>query len=200
MVAGCARPHPFAAEQSPPEEDLVPVLVAKKKVKALTLLKNADRYFEVQEKPRNAVPGNALSRFDELRDYRANKVISEGSILTRDDLVSIPVPFGAPEGTWAVALTLHKDQKVPDDIALGMDFDIVGEISEPIKTGIALLNVKLLAVDSRRPMDTRPWVVTVLLTTAQREVLALMEKHGTKLEMKPRSKVVTFPWASTKDK
>ena len=89
-------------------------------------------------------------------------------------------------GTRAVALHLSKDQEFPlHDLLPGRTVDIVGEMSKPIKTGVALLNVKLLAVDSRRSEEDKgPWAVTVQLTPAQVEVLALMQKHAMKLGMR----------------
>src|SRR5262245_50177928 len=94
-----------------------------------------------------------------------------------------------PKGTKAVACKISKDLDVFDRAEPGMQVDIVGEISEPIKTGIALLNVELLAVDGVAVGKERePRTVVVLLTPVQWEVLALMKKHGTKLAMKLQAK------------
>ena len=57
--------------------------------------------------------------------------------------------YRLPKGTRAIAFHLHKGQRLPDGAVPGTAVDIVGAISEPIKTGIALLNVQLLAVDGR---------------------------------------------------
>jgi hypothetical protein len=99
--------------------------------------------------------------------------------------------YRLPKGTRAIAFHLHKGQRLPEGAVPGTAVDIVGEISEPIKTGIALLNVQLLAVDARTVgQDQRgePLAVVVQLTTAQQDVLALMQKHGTKLGIKVRAK------------
>jgi hypothetical protein len=61
------------------------------------------------------------------------------------------------------------------------------ERDSPDGHGIALLNVKLLAV-SGRPMGADRDSVLVELTTAQQEVLILMQKHGTKLGIRLREK------------
>ena len=81
-----------------------------------------------------------------------------------------------------------KGQELPEGAVAGTAVDIVGEISDPIKTGIALLNVKLLAVDSGVPVGAKVELVTVELTPVQHEVLALMQKHGMKLGIKLREK------------
>jgi len=88
-------------------------------------------------------------------------------------------------GTRAVALKFSKDQKIPDGVLPGTAVDIVAEISEPITTGIALLNVKVLAIDITAAANQ---TVTVQVTPAQVEVLALMQKDGTKLRIKLREK------------
>lgn len=97
--------------------------------------------------------------------------------------------YQLPEGTRPVAFHLHKDQEVPNEVKNGMEIDIIGEISEPIKTSIALLNVKLLAMDPK--FKGREQAVTVQLTPAQSEVLYLMQKHGTKLSIRlhPKEKL-----------
>jgi hypothetical protein len=97
--------------------------------------------------------------------------------------------YTIPKGTRAIAFKLHKDELIPDGAVPGTAIDIVGEIREPIKTGIALLNVKLLAVDSRLGLeDERPQAVTVHITTAQEEVLALMQKQGMRLRIRLHAK------------
>jgi hypothetical protein len=94
-----------------------------------------------------------------------------------------------PKGAKAVAVTLAKGQEFPKGAMPGKAVDLVGEISEPSKTGLALLNVILLAVDSGRERgDKRPWVVTVALTPAQVEGLLVMQKHRMELRLKLREK------------
>ena len=94
--------------------------------------------------------------------------------------------YRLPRGTKAIAFKLHKDQQVPDGVVPGTAVDVVGEISEPIKTGIAILNVRLLAMDPK--YEGKEQTVTVQLTLAQEEVLTLMKKHGTKLGIKEKPK------------
>jgi Flp pilus assembly protein CpaB len=94
-----------------------------------------------------------------------------------------------PEGTKAITVELSKGQELPKGAIPGKSVDIIGEIVEPTKTGIALLHVELLAVDSVPLGEDRndaagPRLVTVRLTQAQAEVLALMKKHVTKLWIK----------------
>jgi hypothetical protein len=92
-----------------------------------------------------------------------------------------------PKGTKKVAVKLVP-YKLPEGADPGVAVDIVGEICEPIKTGIALLNVKLLAVDSQPIGGKQEQAVLVALTPAQMEVLDLMKKHGAKLRIKLHDK------------
>jgi hypothetical protein len=72
----------------PPESTpVVSALVAKKNLLAFTLLNRPDHQFEVREFPRDSVPKEALTSFDDLRgNFRLNKPLAEGSWVTRDDL------------------------------------------------------------------------------------------------------------------
>jgi hypothetical protein len=90
------------------------------------------------------------------------------------------------KGTKAIAFDLPKDHQLPEGAVAGTAVDIVGEISEPIKTGIALLNVRLLSYDARR--DGEEQAVTVQLTLTQMEILGLMQKDGAKLRIRLRLK------------
>lgn len=50
-------------------------------------------------------------------------------------------------GTKAITIRLDKDQEFPEGAAALMAVDIVGKISEPVKTGIVIMNVRLVALD-----------------------------------------------------
>src|SRR5438128_2049099 len=89
-----------------------------------------------------------------------------------------------PEGTKAIMIKLPEDRQLPADVDAGMAVDVVGEISEPLKTSIAILNVTLLARDSLPIGAREDRNVTVHLTPAQYKALKLMEKHGTKLSIR----------------
>jgi hypothetical protein len=92
------------------------------------------------------------------------------------------------EGTKAFAFKLHRDENLPEGAVVGCAVDIVGEISKPVRTGIAILNVKLLAVGSVPLGYKGPRSLVVQLTPAQIDVLMLMQKHGTKLKIRLHQK------------
>lgn len=101
-------------------------------------------------------------------------------------------PITIAKGNKAVAIRVHKDLPLPEGVEARVAVDVVGEISEPIKTGIAILNVRILAVDTLRNPAKRIDAVLVELTPAQVEVFLLMEKHemkiGIRLHEKQKSK------------
>ncbi len=103
--------------------------------------------------------------------------------LARDKIDSLVIQQRA-RGTRAVAIKLSRDQKIPGDVLPGTAIDVVAEISEPIQTSIALLNVKVLAI----ARDAGEQAVTVQVTPEQVAVLALMQQDGTKLGIKLREK------------
>lgn len=99
---------------------------------------------------------------------------------------------GIDKGTKIVVVEPAKDREFPKGAVARVAVDVVGEFTEPVKTGIALLNVKLLAVDTLRIGDNVPRAVTVQLTPTQVEVFDLMKKQGAKLRIrlheKPKAK------------
>jgi hypothetical protein len=97
--------------------------------------------------------------------------------------------YRLPKGTKAIALHLSKGEEYPEGAEARSKVDIVCENSEPVKTGISLVNVRLLVLDCQHGGDEpKELVVVVELTEAQMDVLALMQKHGTKLSMRLHDK------------
>jgi hypothetical protein len=101
-------------------------------------------------------------------------------------LFAIPARLDADEsmlakGTRALALNFPKNQPIPDGIIPGAAVDVVAEISDPVKTGVGLLNVKVMAIDVNGIGDQ---TVTLQVTPTQAAVLAMMQKDGAKLALK----------------
>jgi RNA polymerase sigma factor (sigma-70 family) len=101
-----------------------------------------------------------------------------------------PSPPQLSKGTRAFTLKFSQDQGLPEGILPGVAVDVAAEVSEPIKTGIAVLNVKVLAIDTKAGGDR---MVTVELTPTQVTVLALVEKDGTKLSITLHGKEKLLP-------
>jgi Flp pilus assembly protein CpaB len=86
------------------------------------------------------------------------------------------------KGTRAVAVKLAKGQNIPDGVLPGTAIDVVAQTNQPIKTGISLINVKLLAIDMT--LGGVP-TVTVEVTPTQALVIAMVQKDGITLSVEP---------------
>jgi Flp pilus assembly protein CpaB len=105
-------------------------------------------------------------------------------------LFATPARLGADEsmlakGTRALSLKFPKNQPIPDGIFPGAAVDVVAEINDPVKTGVGLLNVKVIAIDVNGIGDQK---VTLQVTPTQAAVLAMMQKEGATLALKLREK------------
>src|SRR4051794_13907974 len=63
----------LAARQPAPEEEKVPVLMAKIKVPGWTPIKEPEKFFEVRMLPESAVSKSSLRSFEDVKDQRLNK-------------------------------------------------------------------------------------------------------------------------------
>src|SRR5262249_34959955 len=85
------------------------------------------------------------------------------------------------KGTYAKSLKFPKQQALPGGMIPGAAVDVVAEINDPIKTGMALLNVKVVAIDVNGIGNQ---TVTLQVTPTQAAVLGMMQKDGAKLTLK----------------
>jgi pilus assembly protein CpaB len=122
LAIGCGLAAAFMtnkliAERSKdaPTVETVSVLVAKKRIPAMTYIKKTEEFFEVQEKSKNDVPKNVLTDLTDkdLKDgFRVSKPFSEGGFLTRDDIISKDqegLSVKVPPGMRAVAVRVTAD-------------------------------------------------------------------------------------------
>jgi hypothetical protein len=89
------------------------------------------------------------------------------------------------KGYLALSIKIAPVDRLPDGFLLMQPLDIVREIDEPAGTGVAFLNVPLLAVDSvgiGRKLEN----LLVAFTPAQLDVYRLMQKqeHGMRVSVK----------------
>jgi Flp pilus assembly protein CpaB len=101
------------SQPAPGDDELIPVLIAKKPLKGLTRIDKASDLFEVQMKRKSSVPKTALSSLDDkkLTNVRLNKPIPQGSCVTPDDLISADL-FGG--------------RQVPKNRAVPIEVDLTG--------------------------------------------------------------------------
>jgi hypothetical protein len=87
-----------------------------------------------------------------------------------------------PTGSKAVLFSLSKGQEIPKGVDCFDAVDIVCEIPGPYS--LAIMNVKLLAIDGKPLGENVLQCVVVELTKPQYDVLILMQKNGTKLGLR----------------
>ena len=87
----------------------------------------------------------------------------------------------SPKGTRPYSIKIAEVENF--EIPVGKMVDVVAEFGQPAHAGIALTNVKLLAVDSRTVQHAYNRVL-LALTPAQEDFVRLVEKIGTALSIK----------------
>jgi pilus assembly protein CpaB len=113
------------------EEDKVTVLVAKKKIPAMTYIKTPADFFEAQERPKGDLPRGFLTSLDDkdLKDgFRVTKPYSENTVLTRDDVFTKEMEGLAtkvPPGMRAVAVRVTAEVIVGGFILPGSRVDVL---------------------------------------------------------------------------
>ena len=159
--------------QEPAESEKITVVVAKKKIDALWFIKKTEDDFELQQRAKNDVPKGALSRLDDkdLKDgFRIARAMKEGTILTRNDVITKEMGGGRPvfpQGKRAIALKVSNESLVGGFVLPGSKVDVVWTYRT--KTGEAgtitiLQNLLVLAVDVQ-PKDEKEAKLTVNTVT-----------------------------------
>jgi pilus assembly protein CpaB len=168
----------------------------------MSFIKNVNEYFEVHEIPGRDVPKGAFSRLDDMdlkNPFRVLHPFSEGSILTREDVLAVPVTVekpGAkdkpreglaavlPPGMRALAFRVDNDDVGAAFILPGSHIDLVGvERTAPDKvvSKKVLEKVLVLAIDTARGGDDKAAVastITVAVTPADAlKLLRVTEKR-----------------------
>src|SRR5260370_25238506 len=175
------------------EVEKVAVLVAKKKMGALTFIKKPDDFFEPQEKSKNDVPKNIMSDLTdkELKDgVRVSRTFGEGSFLTRDDLISKDMEglSGKLEkGMRAVAVNVTAATLVGGFVLPNSKVDVVWTFRTTNNESgclTILQDILVLAVDTQsqrnpdNPQTILAATVTLALKPEDAQKLALATNNG----------------------
>jgi Flp pilus assembly protein CpaB len=181
-AAGCA------SKQVPAEPARMTVLTAKKQIPAMTFIRKADDFFEWQEKPVAVVPRNVLTDLydKDIKDgFRVARAFTEGSVLTRDDLLSGDLDGASrhPVGLRAVAVAI-----TPDAHSFALPGDRVDVMwsyrteSGEVKRQTILQDRLVLAMDMWAVREesgkVRGATVTLALNSAEAEQLATAAPNG----------------------
>lgn len=146
----------ISAKQATP--DSVPVLVAKEKIAAGSVIKDPEKLFVEMRYPAGSTP-NAITSLDDLRNKMVGKSIQPGQWLTPDDL-STNFGLDLPKGYMAMAVKVSPETGAGGFILPKSRVNVVATVRERNGSGktkviTVMQDVLVLAVDtmSARPED-----------------------------------------------
>jgi pilus assembly protein CpaB len=176
------------------EAEKVNVVVAKagKKIPAMTYIKRAEEFFEVQERSKSDVPKNALNSLDEreIKDgFRVARAFSEGTYLTRDDLISADqegLSAKLPPGMRALAVRVTAETLAGGFVLPGSKVDVLWTFRSNNEVGslTILQDMLVLAVDTtatrnpENPATILGATVTLAVKPEEAEKVALATNNG----------------------
>ncbi len=146
----------ISAKQATP--DSVPVLVAKEKIAAGSVIKDPEKLFVEMRYPAGSTP-NAITSLDDLRNKMIGKTVQPGQWLTPDDL-SANFGLDLPKGYMAMAVKVSPETGAGGFILPKSRVNVVATVRERNGSGktkvmTVLQDVLVLAVDTlaQRPED-----------------------------------------------
>ena len=176
----------LAERNNQPAENLVPIVVAKKKIQAYTAIKKPEDLFEVQQVPESTMTAKAVKSLEELQGKRLNKPLNEGSTVRVDDLQrKEDMIIDVPVGQRAVAIRVNAESATGGFVLPGARVDILSTMNrgnEPTSM-IILQNMLILAVDTKVVRDDGEnsmigSTVTLAATPEECQRLALAQQQG----------------------
>jgi Flp pilus assembly protein CpaB len=138
----------ISAKQATP--DTQPVLVAKDKINAGSVIKDPEKLFVVMQYPTGSTP-NSISNLDDLKNKIVNKTVQPGQWLTQDD-ISGNFGIELPKGYYAMSIKVDASSAASGFILPKSRVNVVATIRQQGMTGKAkvvtiLQDVLVLAVD-----------------------------------------------------
>ncbi len=186
----------------------IKVLVAKRKFNRWTHVKNPDEMFELDERPKNEVPRNAVTRPESIKDHVIIKAIEAGEVVVADNLMDKAkgsLDAQIPPGMRAFAVKTTQETATGGFVLPGSHVDILHSVkkqgSKEYECRILLQNILVRAVDQQmvKPEDRAgivPATVTLEVTLDQAALLAKVKDEGSlTLALRPfgDDKVVDAP-------
>jgi pilus assembly protein CpaB len=157
-------------------EERITVLVAKQKVPMGTLLKEPQKYLVEKSYVRGEEPKKALKSWDQVKDKRLNKPLSEDQFLTAEELMDPKqqtIEFLLPAGMRAIAIKVNTASVVAGFVLPNSRVDIVQTLrfGENSVTQTILQNMLVLASDGikDRPDDKGNLLASTVTLAAKPE-------------------------------
>jgi len=183
------------------QNEKVTVLVAKQKIAGYTQLKEVEQLFDLEERPRNEVPKDAVVSVDAAKDQVVSRTLERGDILAQGNIVDknkLGIEVSIPPGFRAVGVRTTQEAVVGGFVLPGSHVDVIhtarGGNKDEVKGQMILQNILVLAVDQ---LDNRQegrnavvsTTVSLLVTPEEATVLASAQNTG----------IITFSLRSKQD-
>jgi pilus assembly protein CpaB len=179
LAASYMTSRVIAERNSAPSEgevEKVTVLVARQKIPTGTLIKDPEKYFEEKAYTKGDEPKKAIRGWDQVKDRRLNKPLSEGQFVTADELMDpklVGIEAILPAGMRAVALKVNAASIVAGFVLPNSRVDVVQTLrgGEHSSTKTILQNMLVLAVDAvkDRPDDKGNLLASTVTLAAKPE-------------------------------
>lgn len=168
--------------------EMVEVLWSKSKVPLREKITDPEKYFVIRPVAKGSFPPKALTSFEQLKDKRLNKTISEENYVTSDDLLGLNQQFLEPEiGKRLFGLTVNAESLAGGFIRPGSFVDLIGTKRLPngnVEALTIMQNVRVMAVGDKTTLlgDDRHTLVentvTLEVTPDQSQVLSMWKSVG----------------------
>jgi pilus assembly protein CpaB len=189
LVASVMTSRLIAERGDGPQEKMVKVLVTKAKIRQFDLLKEPQKVFEEKDVPESSAHKKAIHSFDELKDKRVTRPLSEETTITSEDLVTKDLNLLANDlvpGSRAVAFRVSPECLAGGFVLPGSRVDILHTMRQGDKQGTRTImqHMLVLAVDQQnsRGDDAKQTMVGNTVTMAVRpreaELLTLASQTG----------------------
>jgi pilus assembly protein CpaB len=108
--------------------EMVTVLAAKKNLGLGTVMKDPEKYFVEKEIPKSAAPKRGFSSFDDIKNQKLVKPVSEDAFITKDDIMDTGSDIfiqNIPPGCQAVSMKVTADTLVGGFVQANTRVDVL---------------------------------------------------------------------------
>jgi pilus assembly protein CpaB len=161
----------------------VKIVVAKKKLNSWVRIKNPDDFFELEERAKNDIPRNAVTKLESIKDFFLIKGIEQGEVLVSDNVLDGGkgnLDAKISPGKRAVAVQTSQRTVAGGHVLPNSHVDVLHTVKKGDKEPecrVLLQNILVVAVDlaMSKPDDGRGGMVpaTVTLEVTPQEAMIL---------------------------
>jgi pilus assembly protein CpaB len=149
-------------------------LVAKKNLQIGTVIKDPEKFFVEKDFPESSAPRKGFKTFEEIRNLKLSKPVSEDAPLTKDDLLdtnATTFTVQIPAGHEAVGIRVNPELIAGGFVAPMDKVDVIWTLNRggDSQSSIILQNMLVLATDTEdgRPDDKRAKLASTVTLAAK---------------------------------